>query len=187
MATKSSINICQLKISPPLLLAPMVGVTHSALRVILYDYGGVGLFSTEMLSARRLPSENKNISPYLLTTEKERPLSYQLFVTAEKEVGRAFEKLHELGADAIDLNLGCPAPTIRQAGGGGVLMKDSRAVRGIVRAARKLTALPLTAKIRLGHQLDRTYLKNFCRMLEDEGINLEGVKAILAMRRGERK
>jgi nifR3 family TIM-barrel protein len=178
MATKS-ITIRQLKISPPLFQAPMAGLTHSALRTILLSYGGVGLLSTEMLSARRLPSENPAISPYLITTERERPLSYQLFVTSTEDVAKAVDMLHRLGADAVDLNLGCPAPSIRQAGGGSSLMTNRKTVEEIVRTARKCTRLPLTAKIRLGQKLDKEVLKDFCLMLENEGIDLLTVHARL--------
>ena len=65
----------------PLLLAPMAGLTHSAFRTILLSRGGVGLLSTEMLSARRLPMESPKISPYIIRTEEEKPLSYQLLIT----------------------------------------------------------------------------------------------------------
>ncbi|GAB4341109.1 MAG: hypothetical protein Kow0089_15230 [Desulfobulbaceae bacterium] len=173
------IRIRNLVIDPPLLLAPMAGLTHSALRAVLMDYGGVGLLSTEMLSARRLPAENPAISPYLLRTERERPLSYQLLVTEEKEVGPALDALHRFGADAVDLNLGCPAPRVRAAGGGSSLMERPGHVRRIVSAARRQTPLPLTAKIRLGENLDETMLVDFARMLEDEGIDLLTVHARL--------
>ena len=53
-----AIQIRNLLIDPPLLLAPMAGLTHSALRRIMIGFGGVGLLSTEMLSAKRLPTEN---------------------------------------------------------------------------------------------------------------------------------
>jgi len=166
------LHIRKLKIHPPLLLAPMAGVTHSALRTLLMEFGGVGLLSTEMLSARRLPAENPTVSPYLIRTEIERPLSYQLLVTCFEEVAPAVEALHRFGADAIDLNLGCPAPKVRNAGGGSCLMNEMDSVRRIVATARKITNLPLTAKIRLGESLDKQTLKNFCLMLEGEGIEM---------------
>lgn len=178
MATKS-IALRQLEICPPLFLAPMAGLTHSALRSVLAFFGGVGLFSTEMLSARRLPAENPEISPYLITTEQERPLSYQLFATSAEEVTKAVDAVQRFGADAIDLNLGCPAPSIRNAGGGSSLMNSGRTVRDIVGAARKRTELPLTAKIRLGNTLDKVSLRDFCMMLQDGGVDLVTVHARL--------
>lgn len=157
----------------------MAGLTHSALRSLILGYGGVGLLSTEMLGARRLPSENKNISPYLVRTEVESPLSYQLLVSQESEICPAMEVLHRLKADAIDLNLGCPAPRVRRGGGGSSLMDFPERVQGIVAMARKKTAQPLSAKIRLGERFDEEKLCNFCQMLEGEGIDMLTVHARL--------
>lgn len=169
-------------LATPLLLAPMAGLTHSALRTLLLSCGGVGLLSTEMLSARRLPVENSKISPYLIRTEQETPLSYQLLVTDAKEIGPALDSLHRFSADFVDLNFGCPAPRVRKAGGGIALMSDPARVRKIVRTARRETDLPLTAKIRLGERLDAASLRAFCLMLQDEGLDMLTVHARL---RGE--
>ncbi len=176
------LTIRDLRLSAPLLLAPMAGLTHSALRRVLVNLGGVGLLSTEMLSARRLPVDNPDLSPYLIRTPGERPLSYQLLVTDPGEIPPAMDKIHRLGADGVDLNFGCPAPRIRQAGGGSALMDDPDRVRAIVSAARQRTSLPLSAKIRLGERLDSEWLRGFCRMLEGEGVDLITVHARL---RGE--
>ncbi len=170
------------ELAVPLLLAPMAGLTHSALRTLLLDFGGVGLLSTEMLSAGKLPNENPHVSPYLVRTDLESPLSYQLLITNIQEIEPAIQVLHRLSADAIDLNFGCPAPRVRKAGGGSSLMSDPKRVRSIVRAARRLTPLPLTAKIRLGESLNEPSLRSFCLMLQDEGIDLLTVHARL---RGE--
>ncbi|MFA6283394.1 MAG: tRNA-dihydrouridine synthase family protein [Desulfurivibrionaceae bacterium] len=171
-----------LEISPPLFLAPMAGLTHSALRRLIIEQGTIGLLSTEMLSAARLPSESPQLSPYLVRSAQETPLSYQLLVSREEEVAPAIAKLHTLGAEAIDLNLGCPAPTVRRMGAGSRLMEEPALVQGLVAAARKQTSLPLTAKIRLGEALDEEKLRDFCRMLEGEGVDLLSVHARL---RGE--
>lgn len=169
----------KMTIWPPLLLAPMAGLTHSALRTTILQFGGVGLLSTEMLAGARLPAERAEHSPYLVRTEQESPLSYQLLLTEEKNIPRIFEALHRLKADAVDLNLGCPAPLVRRAGGGSRLMEDPKRVERIVRSARKNTTLPLTAKIRLGESLDAEKLRNFCLMLAGEGIEMLTVHARL--------
>jgi nifR3 family TIM-barrel protein len=176
------IRLKGLVISPPLLLAPMAGVTHSALRRLILELGGIGLLSTEMLSAARLPTENPRLSPCLVRSAQETPLSYQLLVSRVEEIAPAIAKLHALGAEAIDLNLGCPAPMVRRMGAGSRLMEEPALVQALVAAARKETDLPLTAKIRLGETLDEERLGNFCRMLEGEGIDLLNVHARL---RGE--
>jgi tRNA-dihydrouridine synthase B len=173
------IHIRGLHIDPPLLLAPMAGLTHSALRQIMFEFGGVGLASTEMLSAKRLPTESPRISHYLIRTSLERPLSYQLLTSTADEIARAIEMLHALKADAIDLNMGCPASAVGKFGAGFSLMEQPEDARRIVAAARKRTLLPLTAKIRLGSDLNEEKLKGFCTMLEDEGIDMLSVHARL--------
>nr|WP_321466295.1 tRNA-dihydrouridine synthase family protein [uncultured Desulfobulbus sp.] len=180
-------RIGTLDIWPPLLLAPMAGLTHSALRTTVLQYGGVGLLSTEMLSAARLPAENAQISPYLVTTAAERPLSYQLLVAEEKQVQPAMARLQRIGADSIDLNLGCPAPQVRRMGGGSCLMDDPKRVQAIVAASRKATVTPLTAKIRLGENLDAGKLRDFCLMLAAEGIDMLTVHARLRRESFSRK
>lgn len=157
----------------------MAGLTHSALRTTILRFGGVGLLSTEMLAASRLPAERAPYSPYLVRTEQESPLAYQLLLTEENNIPRVFEALHRLKADVVDLNLGCPAPQVRRAGGGSSLMDDPKRVERIVRSARKNTTVPLTAKIRLGETLDTDKLRNFCLMLAGEGIEMLTVHARL--------
>lgn len=174
-----AIHIRGLRIDPPLLLAPMAGLTHTALRQVIFGFGGVGLLSTEMLSAKRLPTENPSISPYLIRTASEQPLSYQLLTSTASEIARAIDVLHAVKADSIDLNMGCPAPAVGRFGAGFSLMEQPENVRLIVAEARKRTALPLTAKIRLGTELDEQKLRSFCTMLGDEGIDMLSVHARL--------
>jgi len=157
----------------------MAGLTHSALRQIVSGFGGAGLLSTEMLLARRLPTENPGMSPYLVRTAGEKPLSYQLLISGDMDVGPVMDKLHDLGADAIDLNMGCPDWSVGRSGAGFALMENPESARRLVRAARSRTGLPLTAKIRLGVGLDEPRLKDFCTMLEGEGIDLLSVHARL--------
>ncbi len=157
-------------IDPPLALAPMVGLSHSALRLLIVELGGAGLFFSEMLSVGRLPSENENISPYLSRTPAESPLFYQIFAGAGQDVLPAIDRLHALNAQGIDLNLGCPAPALRKLGAGSFM--GDKLIAATVRTIRSATSLPLSAKIRLGKTLDEKSLVSFCKMLEDEGIDL---------------
>jgi tRNA-dihydrouridine synthase B len=157
----------------------MAGLTHSALRQIFLGFGGVGLLSTEMLWAKRLPTENPRISPYLIRTPLERPLSYQLIAGSARDIIRAVDAVHKLGAQAIDLNMGCPDRSVNRSGCGFAMMEQPENTRNMVVEARKSTPLPLTAKIRLGIELDERVLKDFCIMLEDEGIDMLTVHARL--------
>ena len=162
---------------PPLALAPMVGLSHCALRSLVAELGGCGIFFTEMLAAKRLPSENPKFSSYLHTTEIEKPLVYQLFLADTTYLEAAIAKIHALGGDGIDINLGCPAPNLKRVGAGAALAENVSRVQEIVRCARKLTHLPLTAKIRLGVEGKDDALLSFCQMLEGEGVDLLTIHA----------
>jgi tRNA-dihydrouridine synthase len=118
-------------------------------------------------------------SPYIIRTVLEKPLSYQLLISTDQEIGPAIDVLHKLKPDAIDLNMGCPAPAVGKMGAGIRLMEQPEDVRRMVAEARKRTELPLTAKIRLGIELDERKLLDFCGMLEDEGIDMLSVHARL--------
>ncbi len=168
-----------LTIDPPLFLAPMAGLTHTALRQTILGFGGIGLLSTEMLSAKRLPTESPAVSPYLIRTPGEMPLSYQLLTSTPDEIPLAIDALQRIKADAIDLNMGCPAAAVGRFGAGFSLMEQPETVQRIVSVARKQTTLPLTAKIRIGTRPDDHRLRDFCRLLQDEGIDLLSVHARL--------
>lgn len=176
---QSEIRLGELRISPPLFLAPMAGLTHTALRTLLVELGGVGLLSTEMLAARSLPQENRHISPFLKRSPVEQPLSHQMFLGTVAEVAPAVEVLQRFGAEVIDLNLGCPAPNIRKKGGGSRLSEQPDLVRLVVAEARRHCSVPLTAKIRLGEDLNEERLRDFCRMLVGEGVDMITVHARL--------
>lgn len=166
------ITVRDLDISPPLALAPMVGLSHSALRSLVQELGGVGLLFTEMLAAKGLSDENERYSPFLVRSAKEKPLFYQLFLSQGEDIEPAVERLHQLDAQGIDLNLGCPAPKLRRQGAGCYLVKDLKRLRSLIGRLRNATDLPLSAKIRLGDRLNEAALTKLCHMLSEEGIDL---------------
>lgn len=161
-----------MQISPPLALAPMVGLSHSALRSLVQEQGCVGLLFTEMLAARSLPDENEKHSPVLVRSAGEKPLFYQLFLADIEEIEPAVDRLLQFDAQGIDLNLGCPAPQLRRQGAGCYLVKDPVRLQALIAKFRKSTDLPLSVKIRLGDRLDLQVLTDLCRMLTGEGIDM---------------
>ena len=171
-AVGKTLMVKNLAIFPPLALAPMVGLSHSALRSLVQEEGNVGLLFTEMLAARNLPDENERHSPLLIKSAEEKPLFYQLFLNDIGEIDPAVQQLVSFGAHGIDLNLGCPAPKLRRQGAGCYLVKDPLRLRAVVARLRKATSLPVSAKIRLGDRLDETALAELCRMLAGEGVDL---------------
>jgi nifR3 family TIM-barrel protein len=157
----------------------MVGLSHSALRSLILELGGVGLFFTEMLCAKRLPEENEAISPCLIKSAGEYPLFYQLFLHDPSLVVPAVEKLHRIGVQGIDINMGCPAPMLRKKGAGCELTKDPVLVKKIISAFRKATDLPLSVKIRLGEESQEERYLDLCRIIEGEGADCLSIHARL--------
>lgn len=174
-----TLHIRGLAIDPPIALAPMVGLSHSALRSLVAEFGGAGLFFSEMLSAKRLPSENEKCSPFLIRTEIEKPLFYQIYASEHVSLTSALEKLSTFGAQGIDLNLGCPAPKLKKIKAGQFLFEKRGAVEKIVRKLRALSDLPLSVKIRIGIKPDQLHLTKVCQMLANEGVDLITIHARL--------
>ena len=179
MSLNDSIRIGKLEISPPLALTSVVGLSHSALRSIILELGGAGLFFTEMLSAKRLPHENDNISPCLIRSHSESPLFYQIFLNEPSVITPALKKLELLGADGIDINLGCPAPRMVKSGAGYALTKNHETVKKIISLVKRNTQLPLSVKIRLGDELNESRYLELCRIIEGEGADCLTVHARL--------
>jgi nifR3 family TIM-barrel protein len=149
----------------------MSGLSHTALRQLVAECGGCGLFYSEMLSARALPSESPESSPWLLFKAPERPIIFQILVSRPDELPAAVAKIEACGADGLDLNMGCTAALVVKRGGGIALMKDFKRAEAIARASRRATGMPLTAKIRLGWTLDWGALREYCLMLQENGVD----------------
>lgn len=172
-------RIRNLEINTPLALAPMVGLSHSALRSLVIQLGGAGLLFTEMLSAKRLPSESEKSSPFLIRGADEKPLFYQIYMAQESDLAGVLERLRELDAQGIDINLGCPAPQLRRIGAGQELFKNRETVSSLIKNLRKQTNLPLSVKIRLGEAEDSQKLTDTCQFFQDIGVDLITIHARL--------
>ena len=151
----------------------MAGITHSAFRRLLADFGGFGALFTEMLSARMVIHEEPETSPWLKRRPQEKRVIYQLLVSDPARLPATLARLAPVTRDGIDINLGCPAATVQQRGGGSNLFDDPARLREIIRTIRHDFSGPLTVKIRLGRPTPdwRTVLHDRLHLLEDEGID----------------
>lgn len=149
------LSIGRLEISPPLVAAPMAGLSHRAFRRLLAELGGVGLFNTEMLSARALRHESPGKSLHVSPSGSDRPLCLQVFASRPEEIGPAVERGETWAPDVWDLNFGCPAPEIVKQGAGSALMASPDAARSMAREMRRCVRGPLTFKIRAFREKDR--------------------------------
>jgi tRNA-dihydrouridine synthase B len=160
-------------IAPALFLAPMAGVTNSAFRRLLADFGGYGALTTEMLSASAFLQENPAQSAFTKRRECEGFVIYQLRISGEENIEAVFAKLEKQNPAAIDLNLGCPAPEIQHQASGAALFRDFDRLRHVLKRIRACYRGALTVKCRLGDDPEnwRAPFLQRLRLFEDFDIH----------------
>lgn len=164
-------SIGNVAIDPPLLLAPMAGVTDRDFRLIVRRIGGVGLVSMEFLSARGLVEGDRRWSRLTHFVEEERPLAIQIYGSDAATMAEAAAIVQDLGPDLCDINFGCPANKILKGCAGAALLGDPPLAREIVRQVRRRLTIPLTVKIRLGIDEHRTNHLEIGRICQEEGAD----------------
>ena len=166
------LSIGNLSVDPPVVLAPMAGVTNVAFRRLCRRYGEPGvLYVSEMVTARALLEGNPRTLRMSSFGDDEPVRSLQLYGTDPAVIGKAVRRLvDEIGVDHVDLNFGCPAAKVTKKGGGGALPVHRVLFRDIVReAVRAAGDIPVTVKTRVGIDDDHVSFLDAGRAAEDEG------------------
>jgi nifR3 family TIM-barrel protein len=149
-----TLRIGPLELDPPVVLAPMAGVTTRAFRRLCRQFGPGGLYVSEMLTSRALVEGNERTARMLRFDDDERPRSAQLYGVAPGTVGEATRRLiGDFGVEHVDLNFGCPAPKVTAKGGGAALPVRRRLLADVIAAAVKAATpegIPVTVKFRRG-------------------------------------
>ena len=159
-----------LSIDPPLVLAPMAGITDHAYRLMLRRIGGVGLVTMEFISSEAIVRGNARQLRKLVFSDEERPLSIQIYGSDPGRMAAAADIVEELAPDVCDINMGCPANKVLKGCAGAALMGDLPLARSIVREVRARLSIPLTVKFRLGLDERRINFLDLGKMCEDEGV-----------------
>ena len=157
-------------------LAPMAGVSDPALRIMCKEMGA-GLVVTELTSVNaivakheQLESQSKNITEFIEFSEKERPLSVQLFGSDIVALEKA-AKIVEPHFDMIDYNMGCPAPHITKQMAGGALLQNADLTRQIFRTLVNTVKKPVSLKMRIGvTEENNSLFLDIAKIAEQEGI-----------------
>src|SRR5262245_4507355 len=157
-------------VDPPLILAPMAGVTDRDFRLIVRRIGGVGVVSMEFISSRAIVNGNRRTRELMFFSPEERPLAIQIYGSDAATMREAAMVVEELGADVCDINMGCPANKVLKGCAGAALMGDLELAEEIIREVREAISIPLTVKFRLGlDDCRRNYLE-LGRICEANGV-----------------
>ena len=152
-------------------LAPLAGITDTAMRQICLEYGDCLTF-TEMISVNGLFYNNRRTKDLMRIAPGEKTVGVQLFGSSADTVSEMARTTEDMLGDSlreININMGCPAPKIVKNGEGAALLKDMAGAADIIRNTAKRVSVPLTVKFRKGFGLDEDIAVDFAKMCEDSG------------------
>ncbi len=150
-------------------LAPMAGMTDTAFRRLVKRRGGCGLVVTEMVSSEGLVRGIDRTLEYAEYTEEERPVSIQIFGGDPGKMAAAAQVVEGLGADIIDVNMGCPVPKIAKHQAGCSLMRTPEHASKVVSAMTRAVSIPVTVKMRAGWDDTHINAPDVAGLMEDAG------------------
>jgi len=151
------------------ILAPMAGVTDLPFRRLCHDQGA-GLVISEMVTSDISLWHSTKSRHRLIHDAEVSPRSVQIAGGDPKMMAEAAQKNVELGAQIIDINMGCPAKKVCNKAAGSALLKDEALVREILESVVNSVSVPVTLKIRTGWSLDQKNGLAIAKMAEDIGI-----------------
>ena len=150
------------------ILAPMAGVSDLPFRLLCKEQG-VGLTSSEMVSAKAISFHNKNTEALLETAPQERPVSLQLFGSDPDIISEMAAYIEERPFDILDINMGCPVPKVAGNGEGSALMRNPKLVEEIISKTASRIKKPVTVKIRKGFNEQEVNAVEIARIAEASG------------------
>ena len=143
-------NIGPHRIEPNLVLSPMEGVTDLAFRRLIRGIGGAGLTVTEFIASSGLSRGDGKMQRMAEVDSDEHPVSIQLYGKNPSAMAEGARIVVGLGADIVDINMGCPSKKVCRNSGGSALMKDPELARDILRKVVAAVDVPVTVKMRSG-------------------------------------
>jgi nifR3 family TIM-barrel protein len=147
----------------------MAGMTDSAFRRLVKRHGGCGLVVTEMVSAEGLVRGIDRTLEYAEYTEEERPISIQIFGGDPEKMAAAAQIVEGMGADIVDVNMGCPVPKIAKHNAGCSLMREPEHAASVIAAMARAVKIPVTVKMRAGWNDAERNAPRLAKMVEDAG------------------
>ena len=187
-----------LELATPLCLSPLAGYTNLPFRLTVREIGGCGLATTDLVNARSLLENNRRALELVATSPDDRPWAVQLFGAVASEMRDAAKKCEDLGANSVDINMGCPVRKVCKVGGGSAMMTELTKTAVLVQGMVGAVQIPVTAKMRLGWDEKNLTAPNLAKALEEAGVagifvhgrtrqqgfsgkvSLEGIAAVVA-------
>ena len=163
-------KIGTVELDQPFALAPMAGMTDTAFRRLVKGHGGCGLVVSEMVSSEGLVRGIDRTLEYAEYTEEERPVSIQIFGGDPETMASAAQVVEGMGADIIDVNMGCPVRKIAKHNAGCSLMREPEHAARVVRAMTKSVSVPVTVKMRAGWNQESIIIPEVGKRLEKIGV-----------------
>jgi len=191
-------HIGRIELASNLFLSPLAGYTNLPMRLTLREIGGLGWATTDLVNARSLIERNPVALKLVESCPGDRPLAIQLFGSVPGEMRDAAVLCEDLGAQAVDINMGCPVRKVTQVGGGSAMMTELTRTAGLVSAMVGAVGIPVTAKMRLGWDAENITAPDLAHALEGAGVaaifvhgrtraqgfggrvNLAGIRAVVA-------
>lgn len=167
----SALQIGKVTVDPPLILAPMAGVTDRLYRRIMADHGA-GMVTTEMVSTQGLIRDQG--ATWRLCAQDDDvkvPMAVQLFGGDSRVMAEAARRLEDKGVRLIDINAGCPVKKVVKQGAGAVLLKTPDRLARMVESVKASVSVPVTVKVRLGWDENSINVVDAARMLERAGVD----------------
>jgi nifR3 family TIM-barrel protein len=162
-------KIGSVNLPSPFAIAPMAGMTDTAFRRLVKRHGGCGLVVTEMVSAEGLVRGIDRTLEYAEYTEEERPIAIQIFGGDPDKMAAAAQIVEGMGADIVDVNMGCPVPKIAKHNAGCSLMREPAHAATVIAAMTRAVTIPVTVKMRAGWTDEERNAPMLARMVQDAG------------------
>ena len=162
-------KIGPIELESPFVVSPMAGMTDTAFRRLVKRQGGCGLVVSEMVSSEGLVRGIDRTLEYAEYTEEERPVSIQIFGGDPAKMAEAARVVEQMGANIVDVNMGCPVPKIARHNAGCSLMREPEHAAAIIAAMSKAVKIPVTVKMRKGWDEDEINATQLAKLVEDAG------------------
>src|SRR5437868_2714531 len=165
-----SVRLGRFELSSNLFLSPLAGYTNLPMRLTVRELGGLAWATTDLVNARSLLERNPTALKLVASAPADRPLAIQLFGSVPEEMRDAAVMCQELGAESVDINMGCPVKKVVKIGGGSAMMTELAKTAALVRGMIEAVKIPITAKMRLGWDENNLTAPDLARVLEDAGV-----------------